>query len=157
MVRRRRQALGNLDEVEVDTISIFLFVPLKYTFWKMYVYKLHQCVTCHFKNDYECMNQTLLECRHFLTRISTHHVCVPQSKCACICIYAFVCVWAGWGVQGKRKWFFKWCVLRDIVKSTLPGGQEHLIVQQAMIALREGNRKRKRERNKKTESGKEIN
>lgn len=120
------------------------FFLLKYTFWKRDGYKLHQCVTCHIKNDYECMNQTQLECRQFLTRISTHHVSVPQSKCACICIYALVCVWAGWGVQGKRKWFFEWCALRDIVKSTLPGGQEHLIVQQAMIALREGSRKRER-------------
>lgn len=58
--------------------------------------------------------------------------------------YALVCVWAGWGVQWKRKWLFEWCALRDIVKSTLPGGQEHLIVQQAMIALREGSRKRER-------------
>jgi len=79
------------------------------------------------------------------------HACVPQYKCACICIYALVCVcvcvcvWAGWGVQWKRKWLFEWCALRDIVKSTLPGGQEHLIVQQAMIALREGSRKRERE------------
>lgn len=123
----------------------------------MYVYKLHQCITFCIKNDYECMNQTWLDCGQFLSWFSTHHACVPQPKCACICIYALVCVWAGWGVQGKRKWFFEWCALRDIVKSTLPGGQEHLIVQQAMIALREGSRKREREGNKETESGKEIN
>lgn len=138
---RGRQALGNLDEVEVDYAISFFF---KYTFWKMDGYKLHQCVTCRIKNDYEYMNQTRLECRQFLTQISMHYVCVPQSKCACICIYALVCVCAGWGVQGKRKWFFEWCALRDIVKSTLPGDQEHLIVQQAMIALREGSRKRER-------------
>lgn len=90
---------------------------------------------------------------HMVFHASCVHSPVPMSMHMSLC----VCVWAGWGVQGKRKWFFKWCVLRDIVKSTLPGGQEHLIVQQAMIALREGNRKRKRERNKKTESGKEIN
>jgi len=94
-------------------------------------------------------------------------MCVHMHICPCVCVCVCVCVWAGWGVQWKRKWLFEWCALRDIVKSTLPGGQEHLIVQQAMIALREGSRKRERERerkrereregNKATESGKEIN
>ncbi len=103
------------------------------------------------------MNQTRLECRQF-SHMDFHASCVCSPVQMCVHMHICPCVCVGWLGGPREEEMVLWmvCAQRHS-KSTLPGGQEHLIVQQAMIALREGSRKREREGNKETESGKEIN